>query len=298
MVRFINEYRDEYGVEPICSVLPIAPSTYFEHRRQQVEPHRRSARAKRDEALTEQIRRVYGENRSVYGVRKVWQQLIRENVQVARCTVARLMRAEGLRGVTRGRVRTTIPAKDAECPHDLVQRQFHAEAANQLWVADLTYVKTRAGMVYVAFITDVFSRRIVGWQCDTSLRTDLALEALEQALTERVLGDGLIHHSDRGSQYLSIRYTERLSASGIEGSVGSVGDSYDNALAETINGLYKAELIYKEGPWQGRDAVELATFHWVHWYNHKRLYEVLGYVPPAEYEEAWYARQGVVMAAA
>ena len=280
MVNFINDHRDEYGVEPICKVLPIAPSTYYERLRQRNEPERRSARAKRDEVLVEEIRRVYEANRSLYGVRKVWRQLLREKIKVARCTVERLMRAEGLRGVVRGKVRTTIPDDQADRPGDLVQRRFRAEAPNDLWVADLTYVRSRAGMVYVAFITDVFSRRIVGWQSDTSLRTDLALEALEQALSERSVEQGLIHHSDRGSQYLSIRYTERLATSGVERSVGSVGDSYDNALAETIIGLYKAELIYKEGPWQGLSAVELATFHWVHWYNHERLYEELGYVPP------------------
>ena len=298
MVNFINDHRDEYGVEPICKVLPIAPSTYYERLRQRNEPERRSARAKRDEVLVEEIRRVYEANRSVYGARKVWRQLLREEITVARCTVERLMRVQGLRGAVRGKVRTTIPDEQADRPGDLVQRQFSAEAPNELWVADLTYVRTRAGMVYVAFITDVFSRRIVGWQSDSSLRTDLALEALEQALSERSVEQGLIHHSDRGSQYLSIRYTERLATSGVERSVGSVGDSYDNALAETINGLYKAELIYREGPWQGLSAVELATFHWVHWYNHERLYEELGYVPPAEFEADWYSRQTVAEAAA
>ena len=292
MVSFIDEYRGEYGVEPICAVLPIAPSTYYAHVRRRSQPELCPARAQRDEVLEGHIRRVWDDSRGLYGVRKVWRQLCRENVRVARCTVGRLMRKLGLQGVVRGRkAKTTIPADLAERPVDLVQREFAAEAPNRLWVADITYVATWAGFAYVAFVTDVFSRAIVGWRVSSSLRTDLALDALEQAIDARGVHDGLVHHSDRGAQYLSIRYTERLAEAGIQSSVGTVGDSYDNALAESINGLYKAELIRREGPWRSVEAVELATLRWVHWFNNQRLLEPLGYVPPAEFERDFYDRQ-------
>lgn len=285
MVSFIDDHRAEYGVEPICAVLPIAPSTYYAHVRRRREPEMRPERAKRDETLAPEVQRVWEDNRGVYGVRKVWRQLRREKVSVARCTVQRLMRKLGLAGVVRGRkARTTVPADAAERPVDLVQRKFEASAPNQLWVADITYVSTWAGFAYVAFVTDVFSRSIVGWRVTSSLETGLALDALEQAIHARGTHYGLVHHSDRGAQDLSIRYTERLADAGIQGSVGTVGDSYDNALAETINGLYKTEVIRKMGPWRTVEAVELATLDWVHWFNNNRLMEPLGYLPPAEFE--------------
>jgi putative transposase len=299
MADFIDEHRADYGVEPICAVLPIAPSTYYARLAQKRDPELRSARAKRDEELVSDIRRVYTDNRSVYGARKVWRQLKREDISVARCTVERLMRHSGLKGVVRGRkVKTTVPDDAAERPLDLVQRQFTATAPNQLWVADLTYVATWRGFVYVAFIIDVFARTIVGWRVSSSLRTDIALDALEQALHARQCPDGLVHHSDRGVQYLSIRYTERLAEVGIEGSVGSVGDSYDNALAETIIGLYKTEVIRRRGPWRGIDAVEFATLDWVDWFNNRRLLEPIGWVPPVEYEQAYYVSQQAAAKAA
>ena len=291
-MTFIDKHRDEYGVESICAVLPIAPSTYHKRVRERRHPELRSEKAKRDEWLVGQIRRVWEANRRLYGYRKVWHQLRREGHRVPRCAVERLMRVHDMAGVRRGRrVRTTIPAPESERPHDLVQRRFEAEAPNRLWVADITYVRTRRGFAYVSFVIDVFSRRIVGWNVSKTLETDLALEALEQSIIERDAGDDLVHHSDRGVQYLSIRYTERLAEAGIQASVGSVGSSYDNALAETINGLYKTEVIHREGPWRNVQAVELATLDWVYWYNHHRLLEPLGYVPPAEYEEAFYNRQ-------
>ena len=292
MVAFIDDHRAEYGVESICKVLPIAPSTYYAAKAREADPALRSARERRDEALRAEVRRVWEQNRRVYGVRKVWRQLNREGITVARCTVARLMRAMGLRGAVRGRrLRTTLPADQAERPLDLVERDFSAERPNQLWVSDLTYVATWRGFVYVAFVIDVFSRRIVGWRVSNSLRTDLALDALEQALYERDTTAALTHHSDRGSQYLSIRYTERLAEAGIEPSVGSRGDSYDNALAESVIGLYKTEVIRHEGPWRGLEEVELATLEWVWWFNERRLLEPLGYLPPAEYEAAFHRRQ-------
>ena len=293
MVTFIDEHRSVYGVEPICNVLPIAPATYYQHRRWQREPETRSARARRDDELRAEIRRVWDDNYAVYGAEKVWRQLRREEVDVARCTVERLMRQAGLRGAVRGRAFkfTTVTDDAARRPADLVERDFSALRPNQLWVADLTYVATWAGFVYVAFIIDVFSRAIVGWRVSNSLRSDLALDALEQALHARPHTDALVHHSDHGVQYLSIRYTERLAAAGIERSVGSVGDAYDNALAETVNGLYKTEIIRRRGPWRNLDAVEYATLEWVEWYNNRRLLEPLGYVPPAEYEEAYHQRQ-------
>jgi len=292
MVQFIDEHRETYGVEPICAQLPIAPSVYYEAKAREKDPRRNPARVQRDAELCEAIERVWKENFGVYGARKVWLQLNREGVRVARCTVARLMRRMGLRGVVRGRKTwTTIPADLAERPRDLVQRQFQASGPNRLWVADLTYVATWRGFVYVAFVVDVFSRRIVGWRVSSSLRSDLALDALEQALHDRQDVANLVHHSDRGVQYLSIRYSERLAEAGIEASVGSIGDSYDNALAETINGLYKAELIRPNAPWRNLEEVEFATLEWVDWFNNRRLLSSIGDVPPAEFEEMYRARQ-------
>jgi transposase InsO family protein len=292
MVGFIDAHRAEYGVEPICRVPPIAPSTYYEEKGRQADPRRAPARVRRDAVLRDEIDRVWRANRRVYGARKVWRQLHREQIPVARCTVERLMRAQGLRGAVRGRrVRTTLPDPLAERPRDLVQRTFQASRPNQLWVADLTYVATWRGFVYVAFVIDVFSRRIVGWRATASLRSDLALDALEQALYHRDTDAGLIHHSDRGVQYLSIRYTERLAEAGIEPSVGSRGDSYDNALADSVIGLYKTEVIRQEGPWRGLDDVEYATLTWVAWFNTERLLEPLGYCPPAEYEDTFHRTQ-------
>jgi transposase InsO family protein len=291
MKAFIDEHREVYGVEPICQVLPIAPSTYYRRTQQQSDPGRRSVRTQRDADLCERIRRVWTENRQVYGVRKVWRQLLREGVRVARCTVERLMRGLGLRGVVRGKtLRTTVSDKAMLCPQDRVNRQFRANRPNALWVSDFTYVPTWQGFVYVAFVIDVFARRIVGWRVSASARTDFVLDALEQALHARRRTDTLIHHSDRGVQYVSIRYTERLAEAGIEPSVGSVGDSYDNALAETINGLYKAEVIHRQS-WKNLQAVELATLEWVDWFNHRRLLGPIGNIPPAEAEAAWYQQQ-------
>ena len=292
MTEFIEENRGPYGVESICSVLPIAPSTFYEHQIRWRNPDRLPTRAKRDAALRGEIDRVWRENRRVYGAPKVWKQLNREHIPVARCTVERLMRAMGLRGVVRGKKpQTTIPDEAALRPPDLVGRDFTATRPNQLWVADLSYVATWSGFVYVAFVIDVFSRKIVGWRVMNSLKTDIALDALEQALWARSDTDGLIHHSDRGSQYLSIRYTERLSESGIEPSVGSRGDSYDNALAESVIGLYKTEVIRKDGPWKGVDDVEFATLDWVSWFNEQRLLGPIGDIPPAEFEQMYYQQQ-------
>jgi putative transposase len=271
--------------------LRIAPSGYRRHAAQLRDPSRRCARAKRDEFLRPQIKRVWQANMQVYGADKVWKQMNREGMTVARCTVERLMKQQGLRGVMRGkRVRTTIPDVSAPRPLDRVNRQFKADRPNQLWVSDFTYVSTWQGWLYVAFVIDVFARRIVGWRVSSSMTTDFVLDALEQALyARRPDNDGtLIHHSDRGSQYVSIRYGERLAEAGIEPSVGSRGDSYDNALAETINGLYKAELIHRRAPWKTRESVELATLEWVAWFNHHRLMESIGYIPPAEAEANYY----------
>ena len=291
MIAFIDEHRGFYGVEPICKVLPIAPSTYHEHAARRADPSRLPPRAKRDAELCKEVRRVFDENLGVYGVRKVWRQLRREGVAVARCTVARLMRDMGLAGVIRGKpVRTTVSDKAAPCPLDHVNRQFRAPAPNMLWVSDFTYVSTWSGFVYVAFVIDAFARRIVGWRVSRSAHAGFVLDALEQALHERRPSGGkLVHHSDRGSQYVSIRYSERLAEAGIEPSVGSVGDSYDNALAETTNGLYKAEVIHRRGPWRSMEAVEFATLAWVDWFNNRRLLEPIGYVPPAEAEASYYA---------
>jgi transposase InsO family protein len=289
MVSFIDAHRDTYGVEPICAQLPIAPSLYYEHKTRQVDPQRLPPRLRRDEALVPQIRRVHEENFGVYGARKVWRQLGREDVGVARCTVERLMRSLGLQGVVRGRrCRTTIADDSAARPLDRVNRQFVATRPNQLWVADFTYVATWAGFVYTAFVIDVYARRIIGWRVARSMSAELVLDALEQAIWSRSGIDGVVQHSDRGSQYLSIRYSERLSEAGAQPSVGSVGDSYDNALAETIIGLYKAELIHHRGPWRHLDAVEYATLEWVDWFNNRRLLEPIGNVPPAEFEAAYH----------
>jgi putative transposase len=288
MIAYIDQHRDRYGVEPICRVLPIAPSTY--HAAKGRPP---SARALRDEELKAEIARVHQDNFGVYGARKVWRQLHREGIVVARCTVERLMGELGLQGVRRGKAhRTTTPDVTASQPADLVKRDFSATRPNQLWVADLTYVAAWSGFVYVAFVIDAFSRFIVGWQAARSLRTDLALDALEMAIWARHSElDGLVHHSDRGSQYLAIRYTERLAEAGVVASVGSVGDSYDNALAETVIGLYKTELIRRRGPWKGLDEVEYATLEWVDWFNHRRLLEPIGHIPPAEFEAAYHRRE-------
>ncbi|MDO9439776.1 MAG: IS3 family transposase [Beijerinckiaceae bacterium] len=292
MIAFIDDHRRVHGVEPICKVLPIAPSTYHAHVAKRADPEKLSVRAKRDIALQSEIARVFAENFEVYGVRKVWRQMVRERFDVARCTVARLMRGMGLQGVIRGKpVRTTVPDKTAPCPLDHVNRVFHAPAPNRLWLSDFTYVSTWSGFVYVAFVIDAYARRIVGWRVSRTAHAGFVLDALEQALHERrpIHRGGLVHHSDRGSQYVSIRYTERLAEAGIEPSVGSVGDSYDNALAETINGLYKAEVIHRRGPWRSFEAVEFATLTWVDWFNNRRLLEPIGNIPPAEAEERYYA---------
>jgi len=289
-VKFISAHKARWGVEPICRVLQVAPATYYA-----AVSRPPSARSVRDDTLKAAITRVWQEHRGVYGADKVWAQLRREGIPVARCTVERLMRVLGLRGVVRGRtsVRTTLGDAAAERPADLVQRQFRAPAPNRLWVADLTYVKTHSGWVYVAFVIDVFSRAVVGWQASRSLRTDLALDALAMALWGRRGQElsGLVHHSDRGVQYVAIRYTERLAEAGAVASVGSRGDSYDNALAESFNGLYKTELIRHRGPWRGLDDVEYATLDYIDWFNRRRLHGELGMAPPAEFEALYYDEQ-------
>ena len=295
-MTFITEHKERWGVEPICRELQVAPSSYYA-----AITRPPSVRRRRDERLTAEIRRVWDEHRQVYGADKVWAQLKREGTPVARCTVERLMRALGLRGVVRGKtsVRTTIGDEASERPLDLVARQFRAPAPNRLWVADLTYVKTHSGWVYVAFVVDVCSRYVVGWQVSRSLRTDLALDALEMGLWARRTQEitGLIHHSDRGVQYLAIRYTERLAEAGAVPSVGSRGDSYDNALAESFNGLYKTELIRHAGPWRSLEDVEYATLEYVDWFNHRRLHGELGMIPPAEFEAAYTPQPAPVLLA-
>ena len=294
MIAFIDGHRDRYGVEPICKQLPIAVSTYYEHKARQSNPDREPARVKRDGFLTVEIQRVYDENLQVYGARKIWRQLNREGIEVAKCTVERLMKALGIQGVSRGGAQgwTTISDDNLDRPVDRVNRQFVADRPNRLWVADITFVATWSGFVYVAFVVDVYARRIVGWRVSRTLRTELVLDALEQAIWARKETGNLIHHSDRGSQYLSIRYSERLAEAGIEASVGRVGDSYDNALAETINGLFKTEVIRhpKRGPWKTLDDVEYATLEWVDWFNHRRLLEPIGNIPPAEFEKLYYEK--------
>ena len=291
MVSFIDAHRAAHGVEPICSVLPIAPSTYYDHLARRADPARRSDRARRDEALRPEIRCVFEQNLRVYGVRKVWRQLRREGFGVARRTVTRLMKSMGIQGIIRGRPhRTTVPDRKAPCPLDKVNRQFRVPAPNRLWVSDFPYAAPWKGFVYVAFVIDAYARRIVGWRVSPSAHAGFVLDALEQAVHERrpTKGKGLVHHSDRGSQYLSIRYTERLAEAGIEPSVGSVGVSYDNALAETINGLFKAEVIHRRSPWRSFEAVEYATLEWVDWFNHRRLLEPIGNIPPTEAETNSY----------
>ena len=301
MITFIDEHRAVYGVEPICTVLPIAPSTYHAHGARRADPSKAPARSRSDAELSVAIRRIWDENFQVYGVRKVWRQLRREGINVARCTVARLMRQMDLKGAMRGKaVRTTISDRAAPCPADRVNRQFQAPRPNALWVADFTYVATGQGFVYVAFVIDTFARRIVGWRVSRTAHAGFVLDALEQALHDRrpTKGSGLIHHSDRGAQYVAIKYTERLAEAGVEPSVGSVGDSYDNALAETINGLYKTEVIRRRRPWRNLEAVEFATLEWVDWFNHRRLLEPIGNIPPAEAEARYYAQtEDVAMAA-
>ncbi|EML2634800.1 IS3 family transposase, partial [Escherichia coli] len=283
MMPLLDKLREQYGVGPLCSELHIAPSTYYHCQQQRHHPDKRSARAQRDDWLKKEIQRVYDENHKVYGVRKVWRQLLREGIRVARCTVARLMAVMGLAGVLRGKkVRTTISRK-AVVAGDRVNRQFVAERPDQLWVADFTYVSTWRGFVYVAFIIDVFAGYIVGWRVSSSMETTFVLDALEQALWAR-RPSGTVHHSDKGSQYVSLAYTQRLKEAGLLASTGSTGDSYDNAMAESINGLYKAEVIHRKS-WKNRAEVELATLTWVDWYNNRRLLERLGHTPPAEAEK-------------
>jgi putative transposase len=292
MVSFIDEHRAQYGVEPICRELPIAPSVYYEAKARQADPFLLPARSRRDAELAGQIERVHEANFRVYGARKVWRQLQRENVVAARCTVERLMRRMGLQGVVRGRrCRTTIANDSATLPGDLVKRDFRAERPNQLWVADFTYVATWSGFVYTAFVIDVFARRIIGWRVARSMRTDLVLDALEQAIWSRCPPKGVVHHSDHGSQYLSIRYSQRLTEIGVQPSTGTVGDSYDNALAETITGLYKTEVIHHRGPWRNLETVEYATLEWVDWFNNRRLLEPIGNVTPAEFEMQYLQQQ-------
>ncbi|WP_435052169.1 IS3-like element IS1203 family transposase [Escherichia coli] len=290
MMPLLDKLREQYGVGPVCSELHIAPSTYYHCQQQRHHPDKRSARAQHDDWLKREIQRVYDENHQVYGVRKVWRQLLREGIRVARCTVARLMAVMGLAGVLRGKkVRTTISRKTVAAG-DRVNRQFVAERPDQLWVADFTYVSTWQGFVYVAFIIDVFAGYIVGWRVSSSMETTFVLDALEQALWAR-RPSGTIHHSDKGSQYVSLAYTERLKEAGLLASTGSTGDSYDNAMAESINGLYKAEVIHRKS-WKNRAEVELATLTWVDWYNNRRLLGRLGHTPPAEAEKAYYASIG------
>ncbi|ELJ5821501.1 TPA: IS3 family transposase [Escherichia coli] len=290
MMPLLDKLREQYGVGPLCSELHIAPSTYYHCQQQRHHPDKRSARAQRYDWLKKEIQRVYDENHKVYGVRKVWRQLLREGIRVARCTVARLMAVMGLAGVLRGKkVRTTISRK-AVAAGDRVNRQFVAERPDQLWVADFTYVSTWRGFVYVAFIIDVFAGYIVGWRVSSSMETTFVLDALEQALWAR-RPSGTVHHSDKGSQYVSLAYTQRLKEAGLLASTGSTGDSYDNAMAESINGLYKAEVIHRKS-WKNRAEVELATLTWVDWYNNRRLLERLGHTPPAEAEKAYYASIG------
>lgn len=292
MIGFINDYRDVFGVEPICRVLPIASSTYYAHVACARDPARASDRARKDDKDAREIRRVFDASKGRYGARKVWHQLHREGYKIARCTVERLMRALGLQGVTRGKKKTTIPDPAQACPLDKVNRQFSADAPNKLWVSDFTYVSSWAGMVYVAFVIDVFARKIVGWRVSTSMTTSFVLDALNQAICQRMPSQAneLIHHSDRGSQYLSIRYSERLIEAGIDASVGSVGDSYDNALAESVIGLFKTEVIEFLGTWKTAGKVEWETLNWVSWYNNERLHGAIGHRPPQEVEDAFYAK--------
>jgi transposase InsO family protein len=300
MIAFIEEHREVYGVEPICRVLPIAPATFHRHAAIARNPGLASDRARQDKEDFDEIRRVYDKSRGRYGARKVWHQLRRDEHDIARCTIERLMRKEELQGVTRGKTKTTVPDPAQPCPDDKVNRQFTADAPDQLWVSDFTYVSTWMGMVYVAFIIDVFARKIVGWRVSTSMTTSFVLDALNQAIAQRCPAEGgrLIHHSDRGSQYLSIRYTERLADAGIDTSVGSVGDSYDNALAESVIGLFKTEVINFLGPWKSMAQVEWETLQWVSWYNTERLHGAIGHRPPQEMEDEFYAELNTLEKAA
>ncbi|MEL6058794.1 IS3 family transposase [Escherichia coli] len=285
IMPLLENLSGEHGVGPVCHELDIAPSTYYWHQQRRKCPERRSSRDKRDAVLIPEIQRVYEENYSVYGVRKVWRQLKREGVGVASCTIERLMKALQLRGVTRGKSVRTTRSNKAETPQDRVNRQFVAERPDSLWVADFTYVSTWQGFAYVAFIIDVFAGVIVGWRVSSTMETSFVLDALEQALWAR-RPSGTIHHSDKGSQYVSLAYTQRLQDAELLASTGSTGDSYDNAMAESINGLYKAEVIHRQS-WKTRQDVELATLKWVDWYNNHRLMERTGYIPPVEAEKAY-----------
>ncbi|CCW19574.1 Mobile element protein [Sphingobium indicum BiD32] len=292
MMAFIDAHRRDLGIEPICRELAIAPSSYHEHAARLADPSRRPERARRDEEICRQIKRVYEDSHSLYGSRKVWHQLRREGIAVAKCTVERLMRSMGLAGIRRGKKTvTTVSDPKAPCPLDKVNREFRVSRPNALWVVDFTYVHTWVGFVYVAFVIDAYARRIVGWKVSTSATAGFVLDALEQAIHARRPGpdDGLIHHSDRGVQYLAMNYTQRLAEANLVPSVGSVGDSYDNALAETINGLYKAEVIWRQRSWSSVSAVEMATLRWVDWFNNHRLFGPIGYIPPAEAEANYYA---------
>lgn len=292
MMDFIEESREAHGVEPICRALQFAPSTYYDRRAIMLDPDRASARAKSDAAMSVKIDATWDANRKLYGARKIWHVLRRQGEDVARCTVERLMRRLGIRGVVRGKkVITTNPDTSLPCPDDKVNRLFMADRPNKLWVSDFTYVPTWSGTVYVAFVIDVFARRIVGWRASTSMKTQFVLDALDQAIWQRKTPDNksLIHHSDRGSQYLSIKYTERLAEAEIDLSVGTVGDAYDNAMAECVIGLFKTEVINQIGPWKSIREVEWETLKWVDWYNNRRLLGPIGYIPPAEAEEAFYA---------
>jgi len=301
MIAFIEDHRTTFGVEPICRVLPIASSSFHAHRAVAREPGRASARAKSDAVHRKDIARIWEDNRGLYGARKVWRALQREGKKIARCTVERLMKDMGLQGAVRGKkIITTNPDASQACPDDKVNRKFKAERPNQLWVSDFTYVSSWAGMVYVAFVIDVFARKIVGWKVSTSMTTAFVLHALNQAICQRcpTETDGLIHHSDRGSQYLSIKYTERLGDAGIDGSVSSVGDSYDNALAESIIGLFKTEVTKRLGPWKSASQIEWETLKWVDWFNNRRLLEPIGYITPAEAEDAFYEKLNALHQAA
>ena len=292
MTAFIEESRESFGVEPICKALQFAPSTYYDRRAIARDPDRASARAKSDAAMSLKIDEAWEDNRKLYGARKIWHVLRRDGEDVARCTVERLMRSLGIRGVVRGKkVITTLPDASQPCPDDKVNRLFTADRPNKLWVSDFTYVPTWSGTVYVAFVIDVFARRIVGWRASTSMKTQFVLDALDLAIWQRKTADNksLVHHSDRGSQYLSIKYTERLAEAKIDLSVGTVGDAYDNALAECVIGLFKTEVINQIGPWKSMREVEWETLKWVDWYNNRRLLGPIGYIPPAEAEEAFYA---------
>jgi putative transposase len=288
IVDYIQAHRKEFGVEPICAVLQVAPSTYYA-----ATSRPPSARSITDAASTNLIEQVHGANYGVYGARKVHAELRRQGHQVARCTVERLMRTAGLRGITRAKgPRTTVPGTGPETRPDLVERDFTATAPNQLWVAGITYCRTFSGWAYAAFVIDVFSRKVVGWQLSKSLRTDLALDALETGIWNRTRAgqdmSGLTHHSDKGVQYVAVRYTQRLAEAGAVASVGSTGDSYDNALAEAFNSLFKAELVRNKGPWKNIDDLEIATAEYIDWFNHRRLHGEIGLVPPIEFEEAYY----------